>query len=605
MCGFFGVYGKKVSNETKDKVNKLLMHRGPDGYGYYEGKLCNTPLFILHRRLAIIDINDRSHQPFKKSNLVLVFNGEIYNYKEVKNELIKLGHNFYTESDTEVVLEAYLEWGTACVKRFEGMWAIIVVDNRNQNIWISRDRFGEKPLYWHFSDKEKCLYFASEIKILTEILNEKIDPNLLRIQNYLVNGYRSLNKNNQSSWFNEINLFDSGSSEIINEPKRLLPLKFWNLEYKPNYKICEEDIFSELQYKFNNALGLRLRSDVPIAYSLSGGIDSSLLVCNSLLEKGNNLKCFSIIDSDNRYNELKGINEVNKKLNITSQLIYLDNKNFIENMREIVRHRNSPISTISYYAHNLMVKEISKNGYKVVISGTGADELFSGYYDHYNFWLAEFNTNKNINEWKLNVGSHVRNKILKDPNRFKKFPNDRSHLYEENDFFKKFLVCSDGVEPFYESRLSENDLRNRMMNELFYEIVPVILYEDDLNSMMYGIENRSPYLDKSLVEFAYTIPNQYLIKNGLMKWPLRKIGLNKIPENIRLNSEKKGFNASINTLLDKKNKKIIDYLLSDSKIFEIIDFIKFQKYLRKDINDNHQSKFLFNFISAKIFLDEL
>lgn len=605
MCGFFGVYGKKISDKTKEKINKLLSHRGPDGFGFYEGNLCSTPLFILHRRLAIIDADDRSLQPFKKSDLVLVFNGEIYNYKEIKHELIKAGHNFYTESDTEVILEAYLEWGEECVNRFEGMWSIVLVDMRNQNIWISRDRFGEKPLFWLFSKKDNCLYFASEVKILTEFLNESIEPNLLRIQNFLVNGYRSLNKNNRTSWFNEIYSFNAGSSEIIKEPRELSPIRYWKLEYKPNYRISEEDIQYELEYKFIKALALRLRSDVPIAYCLSGGIDSSLLACTSKIELNVYPSCFSIIDSDDRYNELTEINEINKKNNISSKLIYLDNNNFIENMRQIIRHRKTPISTISYYAHNLLAKEVSKNGFKVALSGTGADEIFSGYYDHYNFWLAEFNTNKNINEWMVNVKPYVRNKILKDPYRFVKYPNERSHLYEESEYFKNFLLNSDQVNQFSEKKLSENLLRNRMMNELFYEIVPVILHEDDINSMMYGVENRSPYLDSNLVEFAYTIPNKYLINNGLMKLPLRKIGKNRLPENVRLNNQKKGFNASINTLLDRKNKNIMDYLLSESKIYEIIDYKKIKGYLNNDNNENHLSKFLFNFISVKLFLDEL
>lgn len=602
MCGIAGYIGdQKIDSSVVTKTLTLMKNRGPDYKNFYQTEINKAQFLLLHSRLSIIDLESRSNQPFFKDDLVIVFNGEIYNYLELKKKLINLGCNFFTNSDTEVIVESYRKFGENCIKNFEGMWSFVLLDLKKKKIFMSRDRFGEKPFYYYYTQKN--IFFGSEPKFIFSLLGRKLKVNSKKLSEYLVLGYRSIFKERET-FYENLHELDPGTNLILDFELNKEKKKYWQLKFQP-MKLSEKDVYEESKRLIQKSMNLRLRSDVPIAFCLSGGIDSSSLAAITSVSLNKKIHTFSVIDSDTRYNEKKEIEEITNHLGCQYTLIESNTVNFIERIEKIINYYQAPIPTISYYVHNLLSEKIKENGFKVAISGTGADEIFTGYYDHYSFWLKEMQEEENFKQLLKDRDSgyakYVTNPLLKDPFKIINNENFRDHLNEGagsfNDLLKKKINYT-----FHEEFFSDDVLRNRMLNELLHEIVPVILFSDDLNSMMYSVENRSPFLDSCLVEFLYSVPTKYLIRDGFQKIILRNSVKGMLPDSILFNKKKVGFNASIKSLFDYKLPKNRDWLMSDHIIFDIIDREKFEKFLDKDYTKNYLSKFLFNFISSKIFL---
>ena len=354
---------------------------------------------------------------------------------------------------------------------------------------------------------------------------------------------------------------------------------------------------------------MRLRSDVPIAFCLSGGIDSSYLASLAVKKFKKKIQTFSIIDDDKRYDERDNIKKILKDLNCKNKEIKLKNKNvnFFSRLRRLIKQHDSPIETISYYIHSFLSEEISRSGYKVAISGTGADEIFTGYYQHFLLYFASIKDSKKlkieIKKWKKHIKPIIRNKELRNPNYYLSNPRNMNLTFNIDKDLSK-LIKNKKPPTAKEFFFCKDLLRNRMLNELFYEVVPVILNHDDLNSMNYSVENRSPFLDHNLLDFMLTVPTKYLIKDGYQKSILRSAAKNILDEDIRVVRQKHGFNASLFSLTNireikeflQKNKTLI------SEYFDIDLLIK--KYLfKKNINNATFSKFLFNVICIKMFLE--
>ena len=355
-----------------------------------------------------------------------------------------------------------------------------------------------------------------------------------------------------------------------------------------------------------NSMKVRLRSDVPVALCLSGGVDSTILSGMAVQDFNENIGTFSIIDDDERYNEKKNIDAQVSFLGCRNYKIHTSQDNFWDRMSKLISYHDKPISTLSYYLHSFMSEQISNLGCRVAISGNGADELFAGYYDHYSFWLAEMSSRSNhsklIADWTNSYGKYVQNPILQNPDVFLHNSAQRDHIYLNAEEFSSWLI-EPFCEPFTESRYSDNILRNRMLNELKHETIPVILHEDDRNSMFYSVENRSPYLDRNLAEFLFTVPSRHLIKDGFAKYLLRSAGTGYVSETVLWDKRKKGFNAPIDSLINRKDPQTKDRLLSQSPIFDIVKKEKIERFLHQDMKDNSLSKNLFSFVSVKLFLE--
>ena len=607
MCGISGFFGKKkIQSENIFSTLDLMKNRGPNFSNYFQSKVGdNLYVTLLHSRLSIIDLNNRSNQPFEEEDNVIIFNGEIYNYIELKNFLIKKGEKFKSKSDTEVLLKYYKIYGEKCVDYFEGMWAFAIYDKRNKKIFLSRDRFSEKPLYY-YTDKYG-IYFASEIKFLKSLSNNNFEINKKHLNNFISLGYKSLFKEN-NTFFKNVSFISGGNNISFNADLSLKKSRYWKPKIKKNEKISPQDCIKETQRLLIDSLKIRLRADVPIAICLSGGVDSAALA--SILSKKFNYKAktFSIIDEDDRYDESKNIQKVLDDTNYENISIKLNNKNFFQNLKKQILYHNSPVATISSYIHSLLIASMKENNFKVAISGVAADEIFTGYYDHYlqYFETCKKDNNylpKNLEKWKENIRDNIRNPIFKDEKLYINNPHYRDHIYDGRKEINDYLLDKNNKE-FTEKNFDQDLLTNRRLNELFHENTPLILNQEDLNSMMHSIENRSPFLDTKLFNFIFSIPSKFLIQKGFSKYILREAVKDILVDPVRLDKRKKGFNASINSLVNFQDESVSKFLLDKkSQIFEFIDRKKIQNLFKIKKTPNHLSKFIFSFISAKLFLD--
>ncbi|MEQ9491110.1 MAG: asparagine synthase (glutamine-hydrolyzing) [Alphaproteobacteria bacterium] len=604
MCGIAGAFSPKpFSPERVDGVLARMQARGPDGEGVFSASCAGRHLTLFHTRLSIVDPVPASDQPMTRSDLTLVFNGEIYNHTELRRELESLGRRFRTASDTEVVLAAYEEWSTDAFRRFEGMWALALFDAAQQCFVLSRDRFGEKPLYlWKTKD---AFFFASEIKALSAMAGARPAVNDRQIRRYLVNGYKSLYPSGET-FYRDIEEFPRSSFCVFGNGDEK-PRSFWSVGYNPQPMSLAEAV-DTTQTLVTESIDYRLRADVPVAIRLSGGIDSNVLTGTALKRLGRDVETFSIVDDDPRYDETRHIDKAIGYFGGRHHRIGIPKTGFWERMDKLVRYFDGPMMTISYYLHALVSEAIHEAGIKVSLGGTGADEIFSGYYDHYLFWLAEMKDREDhanlVRQWRGSYGQFVRNPHLQDPDAFVKNPSARDHIFLGADRFSAFLT--DGfAEAHRETRYCEDGLRNRMLNELFGETVPVMLHEDDLAAMAYSVENRAAFLDSRLVEFLFTVPTEHLIHDGLPKYLLRATGRGIVDKNVLANPRKQGINAPVTNFLDFNDSDTRDRLLSDSPLFDYVRRDKVAALIDTPPELNSESKFLFSLISLKLWLEAM
>ena len=604
LCGIAGIFGGASPSQcTVERTLTKMGPRGPNAQGVLATFLNGIPITILHSRLSIIDLDNRSNQPFEIEGVSLTFNGEIYNYKAIRALLKTKGANFVTDGDTEVVAKAYLYFGLDCFDMFEGMWALALIDHRNGCLVLSRDRFGEKPLY--FMQSGDRFVFASETSILESLLDKSLTVNTDQINRFLVNGYKSLNKTSDT-FFKEVRQIEPSSYIVLTEPKNLgFPKKYWSLKQTQN-SMTKDVAQEQANELLENAVKLRLRSDVPIAFCLSGGVDSTTLVsmANSFTEC--QLSTFSIYDSDKRYDEAANIEAIVKKVGSKHTAIHLKNDGFLDRLKKLVGYFNAPVATVSFYIQSYLAEAIGDAGFRVAITGNGADELYSGYYDHYNFWLAELSESTNleglISDWRSGYGAFVRNPILKDPECFIKNPLRRDHIYLKRNEFSTLLLTPFS-ENFAEKAFPAGLLRSRLLNEIFHETLPVLLNDSDLIFMRSSIENRNPYLDRNLAEFLFSLPTEFLIQKGMPKAILRRSAEGFVPDKVRLDKMKKGFNASIRSIVDLKSEEMQDWLHSSSAVYDLVDRDKLLELVAEADGSNSVSKFLFSFFGVKAFFD--
>ncbi len=605
MCGISGYVGPLlVDPERSAAASDVLRHRGPDGYGVFTTHDGSFGVTLVHRRLAIIDLDQRSDQPFRFDAAVLAFNGEIYNYIELRRELISLGHGFRTAGDTEVLAHALREWGANALARLEGMWAFAWYDQRSAELLLSRDRFGEKPLYlWR---RDGGIYFSSEVKGLATLAGAMPHINQDHLLRYLVNGYKSLYKT-ADTFFREVEELPARTFlRVVPDDTGSLHT-YWSIDTEIDDTLSYEDSVAAVRDAVQEAVRIRLRSDVPLAFCMSGGIDSNTLVSTARKVFNCDVHGFTIVNTDARYAEMSLVEAAVSEQGLRHTSVALTSINFIADLKTLVTAHDAPIYTISYYVHWQLMRAIAAAGYKVAFSGTGADELFTGYYDHHNLYLAEVSADcalhaRSLAAWRDHVATLVRNPYLQDPELFGRDRMFRAHIYLNNELVSRSLRRP-WSEPFAESNFHASLLRNRMLNELFAEAVPVILHEDDLNAMYFSIENRSPFLDRRLFEVAYSIPTRYLVRDGRAKAVLRDAMRGIVPDVVLDCRRKVGFNAPLLDLLDASDMEVRAWLLDGSPVFELVRREEIEGLLGRENLPNSLSKFLFNFICAKAFLE--
>lgn len=612
MCGIAGFYGNRpLRPEHAEECLRLMDRRGPNGSGSIVHAMAHDRVVhLLHTRLAIIDLDPRANQPFGSGDTTLAFNGELYDHVEHRRRLEAQGTDFRTRSDTEVLwkllsradpgIDPFADALDVC----EGMWALAWLDRRDDSLTLARDRFGEKPLY--MLQRPEGLYFASEEKFLAAMSGGRLLPNLDQVRRYLVNGYKSLYKTDET-FFEDVRELTPGSLLRLDGDGTQVR-RYWRPSFEQDDALTFNDAVAGTRQRLIRSVELRLRADVPLAFCMSGGVDSNALLCTARRELGMQVHGFTIMNTDARYEEQGLVNQVVNELGIDHTPVALETSGFLDNLTEIVRYHDAPVYNLSYYVHWLLLHQIACRGFRVSVSGTGADELFSGYYDHHLWYLREVSTDRAKwsharANWIELVKPYVRNPYLQNPDVFLNDAGIRDHIFLRADEFAMWLHGTT-PEAFSEENYTADTLRNRMLNELFHEAVPVILHEDDRNAMYHSVENRSPFLDRHLMEFAQTIPTEHLIRNGYTKAVLREAVRGIVPDSVLDTHRKVGFNAPIRDLLNTDDASTRSRILADGPIYDLVERNAIERLLERRDLPNSESKFLFYFVSAQAFLEE-
>ena len=619
MCGISGFIEVNKSNKSKDIIKKMtskLRHRGANDYGI-EAVSEKPFIYFGHTRLSIIDLTHAAHQPMQTDdkNLTLIFNGEIYNYIELRDKLILSGIEFKTKSDTEVVLRAYERYGFDCFKKFNGMWSIAIFDNVNNTLVLSRDRFGKKPLYYYKT--ESSIIFASEIKSLFEHPKVKENPNYKKIYKYLSTNYRYIDID-EESFFQDIFSIPKSSYVVINSDCNMKVYRYWSLDIDSvNKGISDDDAVSKFREILIDAVRIRLRSDVKVGCMLSGGLDSTSITSIAYKILNNNIETFSGItgDVEGVYDETKYIEEVVNDIKAKSNFIHIDPGNIFDVINEMLDFHDEPICTVSWYGLYLINKEIKNMNVPVILNGHGGDELLGGYWDHYHYNFYDIRDNKDIcsseiNSWLVNhnrsfeeigkfsehIDKYVRNNYRNDD----KFI-DYSSCFN-NEFILKNKKNIDLKPPNSKSLLSK-----RLYLELMHETVPASLRAEDRNTMSQSLESRSPFLDYRLVEFCFSLPNKFKIRGGIGKWILRESMKGILAEKVRTRKDKAGFIAPADEWFRTINKDQIWELIKSNSlkergIYNIEEIVKiFNEHI--DGHKNHQM-FLWQFINLELWFNK-
>jgi len=608
MCGIAGYIGSRnLPDSAVEVCLRLMRRRGPDGNGVYRHA---TPsggrVLLLHSRLSIIDLHVRANQPFRHGSQVLTYNGEVYNYLELRQALAQSGDEFTTHSDTEVLAHVLAREGAAALDRCEGMWAFASYDESAGTLLLARDRFGEKPLYVHRA--EDGFYFGSEPKFIFALLGRRLPVNADQLRRYLVNGYKALYKG-RDTFFASLAEVAPGCALVVDDTGGSREERYWQPavgDIQP--AMTYDDAVAGAREAIIRSVELRLRADVPIAFCLSGGIDSNALISIAKRHLDYPVHGFTIMNSDARYEERDMVEASVKELGLRHTEVAVEKGNFLPHLARLVAQHDAPVYTITYYAQWRLMQAVHEAGYKVSVSGTGADELFTGYYDHHNAYLHMMQGEKALYaealaNWRRDIAPIVRNPFLRDPEYLVRRPEARDHIYLNAEEFAGYLR-QDWSELFAEEAYSADLLRNRMANELFHESVPPILHEDDLNAMYFSIENRSPFLDRGLFEWCQSIPTRHLIRDGRAKSVLREAVRGLAADAVLDNPRKVGFNVPIHDYLDTGDRYVREQLLDRSPIFDIVRRDRIEDLIDRAALPNSESKFLFYFVSAKLFLEQ-
>lgn len=612
MCGIAGSLGtKKFTTNQEFKIIESLSRRGPDCTGKKRFDLSGgSSLSLYFCRLSILDLDDRAMQPMSFEHLTLLMNGEIYNFRELKESIEEnFGpQEWLTTGDTEVALRYLVYFGVEAIREFDGMFAIALWNRKKQELILARDYFGEKPLYYLVSNNE--LSFASEPKTLFQINSQQLRFNVQKIRNFVVNGYKSVYKE-EDDFFEGLKRVEPGQYKVFKPDCIDCPKSFF---YKKlplettNFHEGRSNVVKRIKDSVIRSVGLRLESDVPISISLSGGIDSSLIAAIAKREFGVSLHAFTLASQDSRYSEAAIARSVAEFLEINHTIVEIESSHFLTRMKEIIRYHDSPISTISYYIQNFLMREINEAGFKVSLMGTGADELFSGYYDHHLLYLRElFQTDKSayqdaLEDWKIHILPLIRNPIFRTPTLYINDPQYRRHIFEGFESNRNLLRFGNTSE-FIESDFSPSLMRNRMLNELFKEVIPVILKEDDRNSMMYSVENRSPFLSYEILAESMKTDVRHFIHKGRTKSLLREAFDGYLPSHVLKSYRKVGFNASFTEICDIESDEFKDFLNDDSSYWEIFNRERVKEVFRNVDKEDYLNKTAFSLVSSKLFLD--
>ena len=572
MCGILAYFKASgiTANDLRLQQGALdaMRHRGPDGDGiflvdtrsgrswrlqspdlpsdlqadllpadYQDGQ---ADLLLAHRRLSIFDLSSAGHQPMRDpAGNLLIFNGEVYNFFELRDELRAKGHAFHTGTDTEVILAAYREWGPACLSRFNGMWTMVLYDPAQRKILLSNDRVGIKQVYRFGNSQEWML--ASEIKAIRHAFSRQLHVDKDLAEFFLQN---STLDTSTATLFQEVQRLPAGhySHAAPDESPSFQP--FWKLPSGKSRHRSLQDAAAELRHLLDDAIRLRMRADVPWGTTLSGGLDSSAIVYIAhALRKQEGLSgpinTFTASFPEQEGDETKHVRTIERDLGTHARYCQPLEEFGFEDFKRFLHHQDQPVTSTSMYAQWSVMKlvghsEVNGQRIKVLLDGQGGDELFGGYHHHVYKLGRDLILRGKFGAYKQLVRDFCALKG-KDPEQVKKFMQDDVKLY--------LKLKAGGKMPGPPENLAWNkarSLREVLRLDLQSWVMPNLLRYEDRSSMAFGIESRLPLLDYRIIEFAFQLPDRYKIHEGWQKAVLRE-AVPELPDSIRYRKDKKGF----------------------------------------------------------------
>jgi len=666
MCGISGILLKNTHSSIHlpnvlKQMTDAIKHRGPDDEGYvffnfqefyhqtagsndtseinWHSNYLHSPKYRIeelnnnlqlgfgHRRLSVIDLTEASHQPIcdENSKLWLTLNGEIYNFKQLKNELLSIGYEFFSKGDAEVLLKAYKHWGFDCISKLDGMWSFVIYDIEKNILFGSRDRFGVKPLYYYLDNT--YFAFASEHKAILKIPETEIGINYNEVFNYL--------------YLNKIETSNSGFFDNIFE---LLPSHYFIYELKSNeFKIHKyyslnfnpkvED-FNKYKFDFHintvkeliiKSVESRFLSDIDIGFCLSGGIDSSSIVCTAnkvaknrkYRQLGSKLSTFTAINSSPNHNEGRWAKIVSSSVDSTFYETECSSKDLFEKIDEIIYYQDIPLLSTSTYAQYKVMEAASLQNIRILIDGQGGDELFAGYAPFFCSYYTELLMNHKIKHLTQEI-RNITNSPLSLDIYFKAIFKNALDKFIANDL--KFIIQKSikkeskfFVEEVFRKNIHEISLAsdykfigtNNLMHYFYTgHFLKNLLRWEDRCSMAFSIESRTPFSDDiNLIENVFLIPSIYKINRGWSKTLLRKAMKDIVPSPILSRKDKMGFSTPEFQWLKKENTHI-KRRIRDLYDYEIIKIDNLIKDWDKLIDKPKSINFLWKYMNYLIWKDK-
>lgn len=665
MCGITGLLtSTSIAPAHLVSMNDAVRHRGPDDEGYVlfsgDGFRClagadtpmesmvatipwvpcgriegvspvTTHLALAHRRLSIVDLSPLGHQPMcdPTGRYWITYNGEIYNHLELRKQLEVLGHRFLSHSDTEVILAAYSEWGEKCLHHFNGMWAFALYDRERDVLFMARDRFGVKPLYyWVTPDKQ--LAFASEIKQFVDLPGWRAQINGQRAYDFLAWGSIDHTDETLFSKVYQLRPGHSASIKVRDWPNGQLadgrlPTTAWYQLTARDFAGSFEEAAAEFRRLLTDSVALRLRAEVPVGSCLSGGLDSSSIVClmNEILRQQDAQslqKTFSACSDVARFDERTWIDDVVRKTGVEAHFVYPSLDRLFEESAQITWHQDEPFGSTSIFAQWHVFQLAAENGVKVMLDGQGADEHLAGYHNFFSprlttlfrslRWLSllrEVSAMQRLHGYSpMTAAKYLANGLL--PNSVRDLiRRSQGMTHSAPEWLDTEVLSCRPVNPFsLFDEMKTASVQGCSRIQLTSATLQMLLHWEDRNSMAHSIESRVPFLDYRLVEFVLGLPDEYKIANGVTKKVLRAGMSGALPDSVRNRMDKIGFvtaeevwirerapeefrnrlDAAINVaggVLRPSARKVLEQMISGSRPFDFLVWrmINFGEWIQK------------------------
>jgi asparagine synthase (glutamine-hydrolysing) len=641
MCGIAGIVSphSPIDAEIIRQMTDIATHRGPDDEGFtcwgkIEGMACLPPeksvfyrtsgpsgtsdsakrgsIALGHRRLSIVDLSPAGRQPMCSSDgrFWIVFNGEIYNYRELRTELARDSYAFLSSSDTEVILAAYRKWGANCLHRFNGMWSFAIYDLQEHALFAARDRFGVKPFY--FAVDRDRLGFASEIKQLRAAGFGNGRANKSRVAEFLLSG--NVNATRETLFEGIMQLLPGEALRwpILKGISAIKTYRYYCPDFNPEMRAdgSLDDYRDQFDYLLNDSVCLRLRSDVPVGTCLSGGLDSSSIVvaANRILGAGNGMytqKTFTSCFKDPSVDEWEYASAVASATGAEAHQVFPNLDLLWDEIRNLTWHQEEPFRSTSIYAQWNVMRLAHQHGLKVVLEGQGADEVLAGYHSYIPEFVASLIRRGQLSEaseqlwamWKTGIltasesFSRFVPKVIRGILRLRWFrdPATRQVMREE---YKKVT-----------SELPPAGFQHLLYDDLF-GYLQSLLRQGDRNSMAFSVESRTPFLDYRLVEMFLGMPGVYKLRDGWTKPFTREAMRGLMPETVRLRVDKKGFATPEAFWYERNLGRIREVLLSsDSKIELWVDRTKLKQWLGNEAYSRLSGSSLWRILSVHFWLE--